>query len=43
MNNLGWLAATPNGRKRENADQIVNAPSKVFNLLRWMSGLHFRP
>jgi hypothetical protein len=40
MNNLGWLTAAPHGRKREKADQIVNATLKSPDFLCNVSGLH---
>ena len=41
MNNLGWLAATPDGRKSEDADQIINAALKALDLLGGMFELRF--
>jgi hypothetical protein len=32
MENLGWIAATPDGRKSKQADKIVDAPLKVLDL-----------
>jgi hypothetical protein len=31
MENLGWIAATPDGGKSEQANKIVNAPLKVLD------------
>ena len=41
MNNLGWLASAPDGRKTEDADQIINAALKTLDLLGGMFELHF--
>jgi hypothetical protein len=42
---MGWLAAAPHSRESENADQIVQAASKVLDLFVGMFGLqvHVRP
>ncbi len=39
MNNLGWLAAAPHGRKGDEADQIINAALKPLDLLCNISAL----
>ncbi|MGC2327075.1 MAG: hypothetical protein WA604_10215 [Candidatus Sulfotelmatobacter sp.] len=41
MKNMGWIAATPNGRKSEQADKIANAPLKALDLSGGMFGLCF--
>jgi hypothetical protein len=41
MKNLGWIAATPDGRKSEQADKIVNAPLKALDLRSGMFKLYF--
>jgi hypothetical protein len=41
MENLGWIAATPDGRKREQADKIVNAPLQVLDFAGSRFGLRF--
>jgi hypothetical protein len=33
MNNLGRLAANPNGRQSENTDQIIDASPELLYLL----------
>jgi hypothetical protein len=40
LNNLGWLAPAPHGRKGEQADQIINAALKPFDLLCNISALN---
>jgi hypothetical protein len=39
MKNMGWIAATPDGRNSEQADKIVNARLKVLDLSGGMFGL----
>ena len=40
--NLRWVAAAPDGRKSEDADQIIDAALKTLDLLGGMFGLHFQ-
>jgi hypothetical protein len=39
MENLGWIAAPPDGRKTKQADKIVNAPLKVLDFAGSKFGL----
>jgi hypothetical protein len=39
MNNLGWLTAAPNGRKGEQAYQVIYATLKSLDILCNISGL----
>ena len=41
MENLGWIAAAPDGRKSKQADKIVNAPLKVPDFAGSKFGLEF--
>src|SRR5271165_3327715 len=41
MENLGWIAATPNCRKSKQADKIVNTPLKVLDFAGSKIGLDF--
>jgi hypothetical protein len=40
MKNMGWVAATPDGRKSKQADKIVKTPLKALDLAGGMFGLH---
>ena len=41
MQNVGWIATTPDGRKSKQADEIVNAPLKVLDSAGSKFGLDF--
>jgi hypothetical protein len=41
MNDVTGFAATPHGRKSEEADQIINATLKALDLVGGMFELHF--
>jgi hypothetical protein len=41
MENLGWMATTPDGGKRKQTDKIVNAPLKVPDFAGSKFGLDF--
>src|SRR5258706_14098349 len=41
MNDVTGFAATPHGRKNEEADQIINATLKALDLVGGMFELHF--
>jgi hypothetical protein len=41
MKNSGWIAATPDGGKSEQAHKITDAPLKALDLVRGIFGLRF--
>jgi hypothetical protein len=41
MENLGWMATTPDGGKGKQTDKIVNAPLKVPDFAGSKFGLDF--
>jgi hypothetical protein len=42
MSNLGWLATTPDGRKREDANQVIITALKSLDLVGGKF-FHLRP